>query len=132
MSEQTITDLAEVRPGDWVKAEYLYRGRAHPLEGEAWEDGDGYLCVGVTIIRLEDGGNPSYIRFISASRPAPALPTEPGSVILASKVRDVELDPPMVLFRGHDVWWSPRHIKGCVWHRSRHVQEWAPAEVVVK
>ena len=132
MSEQTITDLADVRPGDWVKAEYLHGGRAHPFEGEAWEDGGGYLCVGATIIRLDGFGSPAHIRFISASRPAPALPTEPGSVILASKVGGVELDPPLVMFRGYDGWVSPRTINGDVWHEPEHVQEWVPAEVVAK
>ena len=132
MSEQTITDLADVRPGDWVKAEYLLRGGKYPFEGEAWEDRSGHLRVGGTIIRFEAGGIPSSIRLVSATRPAPALPTEPGSVILASRVRGVELDPPLVMLRRHSGWMSPRPINGCVWHEPERVQEWVPAEVVAK
>ena len=132
MSEQTITDLADVRPGDWVKAEYLHGGGEHPFEGEAWVGESWYLRVGVTIIRWEDEGSQPYIRFISASRPEPVLPTEPGSVILASKVGGVELDPPVVMFRGYDGWLSPRTINGDAWHEPEHVQEWTPAEVVAK
>ena len=132
MSEQTITNLADVRPGDWVKAEYLRGDMAYQFEGEAWKDEGGYLRVGVTNIRWEGGSSPSFTRFISATRPEPALPIELGSVILASKVGGAELDPPMVMLRSHDGWWSPRYINGCAWYPPELVEEWVPAEVVAK
>ena len=132
MSEQTITDLAEVRPGDWVKVEYPDRDRARPFEGEAWEDRSGNLRVGSSYIRLENGEESTFACFISATRPAPALPTEPGSVILASKVGDVRLDPPVVMIRGSAYWRSAHRIGRQMWHGSDDVQEWVPAEVVAK
>ena len=51
-------------------------------------------------------------------------------MILASRVRGVELDPPLVMLRKHSGWMSPSPINGCEWHEPERVQEWVPAEVV--
>lgn len=66
----TITDLAEVREGDWVFANY----NGHRFEGEAWES-SGHVWLGTDVIRYADGSTPGEPRFVEAQRPKPTLPT---------------------------------------------------------
>lgn len=59
----------------------------------------------------------------------PALPTEPGSVIIATEVRGVTGKWRMIL-DDQGEWVSPEAIGGWRWHRPKHITAWTEARVV--
>jgi hypothetical protein len=65
--------------------------------------------------------------------PKPKLPTEPGSVIIATKVRGVKGRWSMMLtpfiVGDHSPWISESRIDDEMWHGPADIQEWVPAEV---
>lgn len=66
---------------------------------------------------------------------APALPTEPGSVILARVIRGERIHPPMVALHDSDPddcspWFTPKWIDGYYSHEPQHITDWIPALVV--
>lgn len=72
----TITDLADVQPGDMVIAEYVLLasvgGLGATIIGQANTLPDGALRVGRYLLRRPDGSGLSTLRFVSATREVPA------------------------------------------------------------
>jgi hypothetical protein len=73
--------------------------------------------------------------------PAPALPTEPGAVVLASRIRGHVFDPAVLAVRapdGHMGTWmtpgirlpGPGHGAPTMWFHVPDITEWTPASVV--
>ncbi|AJT42400.1 hypothetical protein [Psychromicrobium lacuslunae] len=68
-------------------------------------------------------------------RPAPQLPTEPGSVIIAYEVRGVRNEDGwrMMLTSGEACpWISSQYVDGYPWHDPEHITDWLPATVTTK
>lgn len=67
-------------------------------------------------------------------KPAPELPTEPGSVVLATRVDGEAFDPPLLLVLTSDEddhpWLNPLRARALRFLRSGDIQEWIPASVV--
>ena len=59
----------------------------------------------------------------------PDLPTEPGSVIIATELRGVEGRWQMMLDDDGD-WSSGERVSGHRWHRPNHITAWTKARVV--
>lgn len=72
-----ITRVEDLQPGD--VATFSYKG--HEFTGEVWMSNDGLLNIGQTFITGPSG---RINKFVRATRPAPPLPTTPGSVIEAA------------------------------------------------
>ena len=72
----TITELADVRVGDWVVAEY--GSDRHRFEGEAYAGGD-YGCLGTPLwvagLRIRHAEGHVGAHFVEARRAKPGLPT---------------------------------------------------------
>lgn len=73
-----------------------------------------------------------------AETPAPTLPTEPGSVVLATAVGGHRFDPPTLAVRTNDTdsepWilpaTAPHVLDGEWWHKPEDITDWIPARVV--
>ena len=61
-------------------------------------------------------------------RPAPSLPTEPGSAIVDATIRGVEGCTAMLDPDGD--WCTPGDANGFRYHRPEHVTAWTPARLV--
>lgn len=115
-----ITKLADVQPGDWVKAEY----DGHPFEGEAWGIGH-MLALGATNLRYLDRREP-YLTFISATRkvPIPTLPTKPGTRFSAVVTRrDTSKRVWLMVTDQHSgrAYVSADSVVGALYHFARHI-----------
>ncbi|MEU3847175.1 hypothetical protein AB0E44_09280 [Micrococcus terreus] len=64
--------------------------------------------------------------FAPESKP---LPTEPGSVIIATEVRGVKGEWRLLLNEDRD-WWSPARINGRMLHNSKQITKWTPVDLV--
>lgn len=89
----TITDLADVREGDIVTVsvdgrtllpDVCYNRLSAP----------GALWVYGHVLRGRDGAPGPRARFVSAERPAPRFPTEPGTPVLIHATTTEAYDPP--------------------------------------
>ena len=80
----TITDLADVRVGDIVTADYVppRRERAARIVGEASQGATGGLMVGGYYLRFEEGAACAALRFVSATREVPAW-EPPAELVVA-------------------------------------------------
>lgn len=140
----TTTDLprpiarADIRVGDRIRAEWTTCGVERTSTGTVDSIDD-------KILRSADGG---YIGWIGGSpdagtytlldRPAPALPTEPGSVILASRIDGVDYDPPVPLayttpaYPSDTAPWILLGDEGDRrrWYSPDKIESWAPARIV--
>lgn len=126
----------DIRVGDRIRAEWTACGVERTSTGTV-------DSIDAKILRSADGG---YIGWIGGSpdagtytlldRPAPALPTEPGSVILASRIDDVDYDPPVPLalaytVRFHHHPWMLLGDRGDRdrWYRPERIKSWVPARI---
>ncbi|WP_102508170.1 hypothetical protein [Sanguibacter massiliensis] len=123
-----ITNRDDLRVGD--VATFAYRG--HEFSGPLWKREDGRLFLGGEIVRYAIGVWSGYFTFVRATREAPSLPTEPGSVILVTECHGERLDPPVLAVCDGDGEWLTlaRAIDGSRWHLPKHITAWTPAKVV--
>ncbi|GAA2546046.1 hypothetical protein HD598_002119 [Neomicrococcus aestuarii] len=125
MSEREI-EFKDIRVGDTIRREWVRRKVEWTSKGEITAVHADDLCVEVEGEGLwcqRDGKT-----YILVNRPTPKLPTEPGSVIIATKVRGVEGKWRMMLAM-YEVWLSPERINDTQWHTDDNIQEWTLAEV---
>ena len=135
MTDTKTKTITIDNPSDWQEGDMAER---------VWPDGT--LTRGV--LRSEDvpsalriGQSGSCARFgrvtlpnddstVTVTREVPGrvLPTVLGSVILATKVRGVTLDPPVVaaLYDGGG-WITATLAAGMQYYGSEHIEEWVPA-----
>ena len=128
MSEQTITDLNEVREGDLCTVEI--EGRQYT--GPAYAGGGGILLWGEYPLRYNNNMSSTYITFISATRTIPALPTELGSVIFIHEALGESFDPPVPAVRnGSDSfsWGVSRRIGFPLWLDDADITQWQECDV---
>jgi hypothetical protein len=114
----------DVRKGDTIRATFMANGLVATREGVA----HGKSPSGV--ITTVEGG---YIgcetsNLYLVDRPKPVLPTEPGSVIIATKVRDLTGEWAMALVGKN--WYSAGRVCGLYAHTPERIQEWIPAKIV--
>ena len=123
-----IMNRDDLRVGDIA----TFADNGHEFTGPLWEDEVGDMAVGSGWVRLS-GRWCSHIDFIRATRPAPALPTEPGAIILVTECRGERVDRPVAAW-WDDVegyWITPTHrFLGVSMHDARDFTEWTTAKVV--
>jgi len=130
MTTRTITRPEDWRVGDTATIDC----NGHTATGEAWEC-EGALLVGSSTIRWSDGGMPAGLT-ITVTREVRDLPTEPGSVILVSEVRDSSVnqrfDKPCVATLDNDGLWcvTPTTPSGDRWFSDDEIIDWQPAKEV--
>lgn len=128
-SAKEITDREDLRVGDIATFTY----RDHEFTGEVWRRNGDSLIVGSATARYGDGVWSKHLTFVRAFRPAPALPTEPGAVILVTECRGTRVGKPVVAW-WDDVegsWTTPAHrFGGMTTHDARDITEWTTATVV--
>ena len=128
-----ITNREDLRVGDI--ATFTHHG--HKFAGPLWEREEGTLFLGPEGVRYKHRHTgelrwSQYFEFVSGTREAPPLPTEPGSVILVSECRGERVDVPVLaVCDGEGEWRTFGHMfDGCMWHRPDHITAWTPARVV--
>ena len=119
----TITDLADVQDGDMVTVKI--EGRQYT--GPAYTRGDDILVWGGRALRYSHGEPYAYLTFVSATREAPTLPTERGSVILIHEADGTVCDPPVLAV--HDgtalnPWAVARQIGNLDWLSDGDITRW--------
>ena len=128
MSERIkITDLADVQDGDMVTVEI--EGRQYT--GPAYAGGGGILLWGEYLLRYASG-EPGIIAFVSATREVPALPTEPGSMILVHEALGETCDPPVVAVHDGDSvdpWKASRQVGAFFWLGDKDITRWQECDV---
>ena len=124
----TITDLAQVRDGDNCTVEIedrQYTGPAYAGEGDI-------LLWGGFLLRHSCGEPDAYVTFISATREAPTLPTEPGSMILVHEAWGETCDPPVVAVHDGDSvdpWKASRQVGAFFWLSDKDITRWQECDV---
>lgn len=91
------------------------------------------LARRASVLRLSETGGRLVQVFVALPEPKPALPTEPGSVVLARRVRSESVTGPgAVLLRGQSYWtsWPSLGESESIYHPDEHVEDWVPATVV--
>ena len=126
----TITDLADVRDGDICTVKIggrQYTGPAYAEEGDSL-----FLAWGGYLLRDSTGEPDDYVVFLSATRTAPSLPTEPGSMILVHEARGETCDPPVVAVRDGDPvdpWKASRQVGAFFWLSNEDITRWQECDV---
>lgn len=123
-----ITSRVDLRVGDI--ATFTYQG--HEFTGPLWNGIRDDLTLGDTLVRFPMGTWSHYFEFVRATRPAPSLPTEPGSVILVSECRGERVDEPVLaMMISEGEWVTFGHMfAGYDWYLPEDITEWTPAKVV--
>lgn len=123
-----ITNREDLRVGDI--ATFAYDG--HKFTGPLWERSTGTLLIGDSTVRAINGLWLAGHTFVRATRPAPSLPTEPGSVILVSECRGERVDEPVLAVLAGDGEWVTfgRMFGEHNWYLPEHIAAWTPAKVV--
>lgn len=123
----TITDLADVRDGDICTVKL--GGRQYT--GPAYSGVGNVLKWGGHILRYN--GEPyAYVVFLSATREVPALPTEPGSMILVHEALGETCDPPVVAVHDGnsvDPWKASRQVGAFFWLSDGDITRWQECDV---
>ena len=124
----TITDLKDVRDGDMVTVKI--EGRQYT--GPAYTRGDDILVWGGRAMRYSHGEPYAYLTFVSATREAPTLQTEAGSMILVHKADGKVCDPPVLAM--HDgtelvPWGVARQSGSLDWLRDEDITRWQECDV---
>ena len=119
----------EIRVGDRILATYLNSGGIKETYEFTVEGVEG------NILKTPEGGEfhlyDTLYDYILLDRPKPALPTEPGSVIV-----DVETyirKYPIMLLVGDELWHAPTSTSEEATYYavlSENIQSWSPARVV--
>jgi len=129
----------EVQPGDTVQYECTQMGIAAiytiPISKVVIRDSDHWVLVETA--KLGRRGFPANTELTLLDRPAPQLPTEPGSVITAYEVRGERNENGWRLMyiacddfaAGPDNWISETDIAGAIWHYPENITSWLPATV---
>ena len=128
-----ITNRDDLLVGDI--ATFTFNG--HKFTGPLWEREEGTLFLGAESVRYKYNLTgeirwSDYFDFISATREAPSLPTEPGSVILVTECRGERVDEPvlaMMISEGEWVTFGHMFV-GYYWYLPEDITEWTPAKVV--
>ena len=124
----TITDLAQVRAGDLCTV--MIRGRQYV--GPAYTYGGDDLLWGESTLRYSSGKPGTYVTFVSATREAPTLPTERGSVILIHEACGEVYDPPVLAVHDgtdHAPWGVARQIDGLNYLSDEDITRWQECDV---
>lgn len=94
MSTTTITDLADVQPGDivtWTLGGHEYSGPCYETRSAP-----GARFVSGLLLRYATGNPHNGLTFVRAERPAPEPPSEPGTVLLVHGIDGKALTTPRV------------------------------------
>lgn len=130
MSEYPDIRADEVRPGDKVRHE-RHAGGIGTVEiytvATIGDEGDSVLfgvIGGAQRLLLKE------LSLILVDRPAPKLPTKPGSIILAYEVlgKRIESGWPMIADEDGE-WTGVVPVSGRYWHESEDITDWSPATV---
>jgi hypothetical protein len=113
-----------IRPGHAPGSHSNPARREATIVGEVYKSLDGRLVIGGAY--LENLTDLSLIR-----RATPPLPIETESLIEAYEVRGVKGKWRMTLHENGN-WVAPRDIDGYTFHNPKHIQEWKPADFVVR
>ena len=131
MSERIkITDLTDVQDGDMVTVEIAgrqYTGPAYAGEGDS-----RILLWGGYMLRYSSGKPGAYVTFVSATREAPTLPTESGSMILVHEALGETCDPPVVAVHDGDSvdpWRASRRVGAFFWFSDGDIARWQECDV---
>ena len=125
-----VIPLPEVRVGDTVRVEWPYGDvTVSRTAVVARIDGDGDMCssAGVLIGPWYTSGRASVVVHL-LDRPAPSLPTEPGSMIVDATIRDVE--GCTATRDGEGRWVTTDPVDGYRYHRPEYITAWTPARLV--
>ena len=124
MSETTTIPGTEVRVGDTVSR----------TRSGITRTGTVASIHAYTDLTTAEGGYIGHTdhTYTLLHRLTPTLPTVLGSVILASEVRGVVLNPPVALRRVVGDWTrlDEEAIDGLYWHAPEHITAWTPAKIV--
>lgn len=121
----TIDNRDDLRPGDY--ATFSYEGQE--ASGIIWKDEGRALWFFGAAVRYADGGWEDAYAFVTATRAAPDLPTEPGSVIQVKQVRGKEREWATALYFPRGSWVTSAPFGGEHWHRTEHIEVWRPVTV---
>lgn len=106
--EDTDSDLTRSRTGIAMKSD---------MHGDRWATASGAIIVTCY------GEGPIYL----LSRPMPPLPTEPGTVFRATKIRGIETSV-IVLVTGDpygtNLYATSQPIKFALLHEAHHINQW--------
>lgn len=126
MRTLVIENRDDLRVGD--EATFGYKGNT--FSGTVWED-LGTLFVGSVWVRICAGEWNTMFTFISATRDAQALPTEPGSVIQVKQVWGVKRDEWVTALLDADGdWVMTKRFDGRMFASADGIEVWRPAQVV--
>lgn len=96
-----------------------------------WDTADGHTVC------YDDDGEQSEVLVTLVNRPTPELPTTPGTIIKAKKVRDTSGEHILILNDTSD-WRSHVPIEDALyggtyyWHPAKRIFDWEVMELVVK
>lgn len=124
MSVIEITSRTDLEVGD--TATFAYHG--HEFTGVVWSQG-GRAMIGKIPLGGVEEWDPDLV-FVRATRPAPALPDEPGSVIEILAIDENPIEPTIAMFDATSYWMlAYRRIEQ--WNIAPHrITEWRPMKVV--
>lgn len=121
---EKVIKFEDIREGDRIRVTFddddiTLTGVASELSAVWWYTPKGRFLAAsetVAVITLLD-------------RPKPELPTEPGSIIIATEVRGVKGRWELYL-RSERNWIAVDGIDGYRYHDPKHITEWEPAKIV--
>lgn len=121
--------IEEVRKGDLIRVHTKSGGTSTTVEGVAHYRGSsgGWSTEDWGALIYNDKDDQ---RIYLLERPAPQLPTEPGSVIIATKVRGAVGEWVALYDAGGNYWTTQGVAGGATVHVADQITEWRPAKVV--
>ncbi|ROR94034.1 hypothetical protein EDD28_3464 [Salana multivorans] len=123
--------------GDTVRVEWTEDDVTPSRTGVvAGIDGDGTLrspsCRAIGPYTLRQLAGRTVVRadliVYLLDRPAPTLPTEPGSMIVDATIRGIE--GRTAILNDCGIWNTPRNVRGHRSHSPEHITAWTPARIV--
>lgn len=121
----------EIRKGDRIRVCTQRGHSATTVEGVASLKGSAGGWSTEDWTSLTYGDKASHPRIYLLERPARQLPTEPGSVIIATKVRGA-VGEWVALYDAGGAYWTTQGVAGgATVHVAELITEWRPAKVVV-
>jgi len=121
-----ITRVEDVRAGDRVTLTCNDTTVVGTVRDVAHGDATHIDIATLPCVLIVGGGH--WWTFVRATREAPALPTEPGSVIVSATIRRVEgqtaiLDP-------DEHWLTTVCVEDHWYHYPEHITAWEPGRIV--